>query len=436
MAAATTTGEPGTPTARRASRGIGLAWLGLLPFFLFAFAFLFLPVAYLVVGSFLTSDGAVSLQNYADLSTGIIPGAFATSIEISLVTAIGGGIFGFLLAAAVILGGLPHFLRTALMTFSGVASNFAGVPLALAFIFTLGTLGFVTVLLRDIGIDTATRASLTTKLGLEIVYMYFQFPLMILIIAPALDGLRREWREAAENAGASAFQYWRYVALPILAPSILGAMILLFGNSFGAQATAYQLTGGIAEHHHPRHQLADPRRRAPQPGAGVCRGHGHGRDHGHVDRAVLGAPASIRTVAPRMSEPAMSPTNRQRSTRRRPSPWRLAGNGAGPAPRGRGSCSSSGRSISSCPWSATFIHSIRTRPDIVPRLPAGARRPGLRRRARLLVHDRRDHDRRQPRDHRPDRVLGPAQGAAPAPRRRVRDADAVRHPAGRSSSSG
>ena len=243
MATATTTTKLGAPPARRARAGLGLAWLGLLPFFLFAIAVLFLPVAYLVIGSFLDQSGAPSLQNYADLSTGIIPGAFANSIEISLVTAIAGGIFGFLLAAAVILGGLPSFLRSALMTFSGVASNFAGVPLALAFIFTLGNLGFLTVLLRDAGVELPTRL-LTTKTGLEVVYMYFQFPLMILIIAPALDGLRREWREAAENAGASAFQYWRYVALPILAPSILGAMILLFGNSFGAQATAFQLTGG------------------------------------------------------------------------------------------------------------------------------------------------------------------------------------------------
>ena len=235
--------KPGAPSARRAQGGARWAWLGLLPFFLFSIAFLFLPVAYLVIGSFLDSSGAATLKNYADLSTGVIPGAFATSIEISLVTAIGGGILGFLLAAAVILGGLPSFLRNALMTFSGVASNFAGVPLALAFIFTLGSLGFLTVLLRPVGIEVP-RGILTTKTGLEIVYMYFQFPLMILIIAPALDGLKREWREAAENAGASAGQYWRYVALPILTPSILGAMILLFGNSFGAQATAYQLTGG------------------------------------------------------------------------------------------------------------------------------------------------------------------------------------------------
>jgi putative spermidine/putrescine transport system permease protein len=74
--------------------------------------------------------------------------------------------------------------------------------------------------------------------------MYFQFPLMVLIIAPAIDGLRREWVEASENLGATTFQYWRYVALPILLPSLLGTMILLFGNSFGAYATAFALTGG------------------------------------------------------------------------------------------------------------------------------------------------------------------------------------------------
>jgi putative spermidine/putrescine transport system permease protein len=227
------------------ARSRGWSWLGVIPFFAFCLLFMFLPVTYLVIGSFTDDAGAPTLRNYADLSTGIIPGAFANSIEISLVTAIAGGIFGFLLAAAVILGGLPRVLRSALMTFSGVASNFAGVPLALAFVFTLGNLGFLTVLLRDFGFNLpGTGFRLTSKVGVEIVYMYFQFPLMVLIIAPALEGLRREWREAAENMGASAFQYWRHVALPILTPSILGTMILLFGNSFGAQATAFQLTGG------------------------------------------------------------------------------------------------------------------------------------------------------------------------------------------------
>jgi putative spermidine/putrescine transport system permease protein len=233
-------------SARPARARPRLTWLGVVPFFVFAAAFLALPVAFLVVGSFQDASSHFTLQNYANLTTQDIPNAYETSIEISLVTAVGGGVFGFLLAYAVILGGLPRVLRTALMTFSGVASNFAGVPLALAFIFTLGHVGLVTTLLHNVlGIDIyGAGFNLYTKTGLEIVYMYFQFPLMVLIVAPALDGLKREWREASENLGASSSQYWRHVALPILAPTLLGTVILLFGNAFGAQATAYQLTGG------------------------------------------------------------------------------------------------------------------------------------------------------------------------------------------------
>ncbi len=74
--------------------------------------------------------------------------------------------------------------------------------------------------------------------------MYFQFPLMLLIMIPAIEGLKRDWREAAENLGASTIQYWWRVGLPILMPSLLGTMLLLFGNAFGAYATAYALTGG------------------------------------------------------------------------------------------------------------------------------------------------------------------------------------------------
>jgi putative spermidine/putrescine transport system permease protein len=208
--------------------------------------FLALPAIYLVIGSLQDTSGALTVQNYLDLVTGQTIRTYSNSIEISLVTAIAGAVFGFLLAYAVIAGGLPGFLRDALMTFSGVASNFAGVPLALAFIFTMGRVGIATLFLKDVlGIDMYGNGfTLYSKIGLEIVYLYFQFPLMVLIIAPAIDGLKKDWREAAENMGATSFQYWRYVALPILTPPLLGSTILLFANSFGAQATAFQLTGG------------------------------------------------------------------------------------------------------------------------------------------------------------------------------------------------
>lgn len=242
-----TTSEPGA-TARPARR-FNWSFVGVLPFFLFALVFLVFPVGFLIIGSFQDSDNgnALTLKNYADLTTTQVARAFGNSIEISLTTAIMGAVAGLLLAYAVILGGLPRFLRTFVMTFSGVASNFAGIPLALAFLFTLGPLGLVTVWLQNLfGISLINDLGfrILSKIGLEIVYFYFQLPLMVLIIAPAIDGLKKEWREASENMGASPRQYWQYVALPILLPSILGCTVLLFGNAFGAQATAYQLTSG------------------------------------------------------------------------------------------------------------------------------------------------------------------------------------------------
>lgn len=217
------------------------------PFFSFAILFLFLPSLVLFVGSFQDAKGNFTLANIRDLFTPSILSAYWITIRISAATAVAGGFFGFVMAYAAILGGLPRWVRTALSTFSGVASNFAGVPLAFAFIATLGRLGLVTVFLRDVlHINIYDGGfNLYSFWGLSFTYLYFQFPLMVLIITPALEGLKRDWREAAENLGASQWQYWRYVALPVLLPSLLGTMILLFGNAFGAYATALSLTGGL-----------------------------------------------------------------------------------------------------------------------------------------------------------------------------------------------
>ncbi len=222
-------------------------WVGVIPFFLFAILFILLPSVRLFIGSFTNADGHFTFENVIELFTQqYILNSYMLSIRISAVTALGGGIFGFLLAYSVTVGGLPKSLRSAMITFSGVASNFAGVPLAFAFVATLGRTGFITTVLADVfGINIYDAGfNLYSFLGLSLTYMYFQFPLMVLIMAPALDGLKKEWREAAENLGANTFQYWFRIALPILLPSILGAMILLFGNAFGAYATAYALTGG------------------------------------------------------------------------------------------------------------------------------------------------------------------------------------------------
>lgn len=222
-----------------------LAWLGIVPFLLFALLFLILPTMNIIIGAFRNPAGEFTFANILHLFEPSILASYWISIKVSVASALLGCIIGFLIAVAVVLGGLPAWIRAPIMTFSGVASNFAGVPLAFAFLATLGRLGLVTILLREgFGINIyAMGFNILSFWGLTLTYLFFQIPLMILIVTPALDGLKREWREAASILGASNAQYWRMVALPILWPTLLGTFALLFANAFGAVATAYALTG-------------------------------------------------------------------------------------------------------------------------------------------------------------------------------------------------
>jgi putative spermidine/putrescine transport system permease protein len=222
-----------------------VAWLGVTPFFIFAVMFLILPTGYLVVGAFQDASGNFTLVNIGGLFEPRIVNAYWVSFELSAISAIGGAVVGFFLAYAAVVGGLPNWVRPTLMTFSGVASNFAGIPLAFAFIATLGRVGLLTtVLIKYFGFNIySTGFNLLSFWGLVLTYLYFQIPLMVLILAPALDGLKREWREASAILGANSWQYWRFIALPILWPTLLGTTLLLFANAFGAIATAYGLVG-------------------------------------------------------------------------------------------------------------------------------------------------------------------------------------------------
>ncbi|HEU5009930.1 MAG TPA: ABC transporter permease subunit [Gaiellaceae bacterium] len=232
---------------RSGRRRVSLAWVGVVPFFAYTLVFLFLPAATVMVGAFQGTSGGYTVHNVTQIvQTADLRHAYKESIEISLVTALLGGLLGFLIAYAAIRDGTPNWIRSAFGTFSGVAANFGGIPLAFAFIATLGTIGIVTQFLANQLHWNPYFHGFTIfgKTGVELTYLYFQIPLMILVIAPAIDGLRQEWSEASSNLGANRIQFWRHIGLPVLFPSLLGAVILLFGNAFAAYATAYSLTSG------------------------------------------------------------------------------------------------------------------------------------------------------------------------------------------------
>jgi len=190
--------EPGRKTkvpvgsvTRKRSRSRRWALLGALPFFAYISIFLLIPTGELIVGAFRTANGAFTLSNISDIFHPPYPQAFEFSLELSALSAVMGGVLGLLVANAVLHHGVPRFIRPAFVSFSGMAANFAGVPLGFAYVATLGTLGVVTTLLEHLGLDIYPSFSLQGLFGCALVYMYFQLPLMILLMIPVIEGLRK-----------------------------------------------------------------------------------------------------------------------------------------------------------------------------------------------------------------------------------------------------
>lgn len=220
------------------------AWLGLVPFFAFLLLFLIIPAISVFLDALKTKAGGYSLSAMGEAFSGQNFQAFKFSVGFSAGAAVVGVLFGTLLAYAAASLQRPRWLRNFISSFSGVAANMGGLPLAFAFITLLGArAGVLTNILKWLGIDLyAAGFDLGNTLGLIVVYSYFNIPLMVLITLPAIDGLKQSWREACSNLGGTTFTYWRRVGLPVLLPSILGGFLLLFANSFAAYATARVLT--------------------------------------------------------------------------------------------------------------------------------------------------------------------------------------------------
>lgn len=219
-------------------------YFGLLPLLAFIVAFLGLPLVAITRFSLQDSKGNFTLNNFSTITSGIYRDAFWLSFQLSVLSAAISLILGFVFALAVTRLPIP-ILKGLISTASGVFANTGGVPLAFMFVASLGTYGLLTDWLRKIGVDLyANSWTLYSFSGLLIVYLYFQVPLMILVSLPIIEGIKREWREAALTLGAPYSFFWRKVIAPIIAPQLLATFLLLFTNSFAAYATAAALTSG------------------------------------------------------------------------------------------------------------------------------------------------------------------------------------------------
>jgi putative spermidine/putrescine transport system permease protein len=214
------------------------------PFLAFVGLFLFVPTIGLAIKAF-TPGGSFGFSAMQRALEGTYRTAFINSLALAITSSLIGGVVGLLLALSLRSLQRPKWLRSTTDSWSAVAAQLGGIPLAFAFIAAIGTQGIITKLLSLVGVDISNSGfSLSEFWGLVVVYLYFQIPLMFLVMMPAVGGLKATWGEAAAIMGASPGRYWRSVALPLLVPSFLGGLLLLFVNSFAAYATAYVLNPG------------------------------------------------------------------------------------------------------------------------------------------------------------------------------------------------
>ena len=223
---------------------VGIAkYVGLTPFALYVLVFLAVPTVLAVGTGFFTEDGAFTFANIAGIFEPAVLGTFISSFWVSAVTAIIGALVGALVCYAMLGTRAEGALRTVVDSASSVLAQFGGVMLAFAFITAIGTQGVVTKFLVDaFGLNINENGPfLYTVPGLLPVYIYFQVPLMIITFMPALEGLKPQWAEANATLGGTRFTYWTRIAIPVLAPSFLGSLLLLFANAFSSYATAAAL---------------------------------------------------------------------------------------------------------------------------------------------------------------------------------------------------
>lgn len=215
--------------------------LALVPFLIVAMLYEIVPLITVIVKSFQPDGGTgFTLENYQSVFSKLLyQKAIINSIKISLTSAVAGIIIAFLGARAVHQhqGKLNHVFMTVL----NMVSNFAGIPLAFAYMILLGNAGLVVNIGKELGINALSTYNLYTMNGMSLIYIYFQIPLSTLLLIPAFDGVQKQWKEACTLLGGTPGIFWRKVGIPVLMPSILGTFSVLFANALAAYATIYAL---------------------------------------------------------------------------------------------------------------------------------------------------------------------------------------------------
>jgi len=194
----------------------------------------------MLITSFSNSEGFTLAQYQSVLTNRYILQGFKNSVTLSVISAVIALIVT--LFAVYAITRFSQQVQEKILILTNLTSNFSGIPLAFAFIVLLGNSGLFTLLFDKWEIGALSSFSLYSWSGLLLIYIYFQLPLAVMLLYPIYDGLQQQWKEAAALLGASTWQFWLKIGIPVMLPGIVGTFSVLFANAMGAYASAYALT--------------------------------------------------------------------------------------------------------------------------------------------------------------------------------------------------
>lgn len=219
----------------------GIPMVPVLPFLILSIMYMILPMLYIVTkGFFEPGTTILSMVNFEKIfSKTIYIKCITNSLKLSFISTIIGLIISFI--TAMCLTRVGSKTNSTIMAILSMTSNFAGLPLAFAFILILGNTGVFKAILAGLGWSWLDGFNLYSYDGIMLIFIYFQIPLGTLLLVPSFEAIRNEWKEAATLMRASNLRFWCEVGIPNLVPGIFGTFGMLFANALTAYATVYVL---------------------------------------------------------------------------------------------------------------------------------------------------------------------------------------------------
>lgn len=217
-------------TARRLSRG-GSGWLLLTPALLFLAVFFIMPLVMMIVESL-----KKGVSTYGDVLTSpVYAKVFGNTIETALVTTV--ACLALAYPYSYVINRAGARIRTLLVVLVMMPFWVSLLSRTFAWVGLLQDTGVINTVLMDLGIVSSPLPLMRTELGTLIGMVQVLLPFMVLPLMTTMNGIDASQLRAARSLGATPWQRFVRVFLPLSLPGVLAGVVLVFVLSLGFYIT-------------------------------------------------------------------------------------------------------------------------------------------------------------------------------------------------------